>query len=62
MFKYRLFWADGSEAGEAAYAVNIRPGDEIHVGTGRRLTVVDVVPANEEEDSPYVGFLMVEPC
>ena len=27
MFRYRLFWADGSEAGEAAYAVTIRPAE-----------------------------------
>lgn len=59
MFKYRLFWADGSEAGEAAYAVNIRPGETIHVANGRMLRVLDVVPV-EEEDSPYVGLLKVE--
>jgi hypothetical protein len=29
MFKYRLHWADGEEAGGAAYAVNINAGDEI---------------------------------
>ena len=43
MFRYRLFWADGTEAGEAAYAVNIRPGELIHIGNGRRLRVLDVV-------------------
>jgi hypothetical protein len=44
MFRYRLHWEDGSEAGEATYAQNINVGDEIHVGKGERLRVLDVVP------------------
>ena len=59
MFRYKLYWADGSEAGEAAYATNIRPGETVLVGNGRELRVLDVVPV-DEEGSPYVGLLKVE--
>ena len=30
MFMYRLHWVDAVDAGEAADAVNINPGDVIH--------------------------------
>ena len=33
----------------------------IHFDAGKRLRVLDVVPI-EEEDSPFTGFLKVEPC
>jgi len=39
--------------------VTWKPGDEIFVGPGKRLKVLDVVPV-EEEDSPYRGLLKVE--
>jgi hypothetical protein len=58
MYHYRLFEIDGTEAGEAVYAVMIQPG-EILTGDGRKLHVVDLVPV-EEGDSPYVAFLKVE--
>jgi hypothetical protein len=35
MFRYRLHLEDGSDAGEATYAVMIKPGEEILVGNGR---------------------------
>jgi hypothetical protein len=38
----------------------IHPGDEIHVGAGQRLRVLDVVPLGEEDESPFVGMLRVE--
>jgi hypothetical protein len=59
MYRYRLFEVDGTEAGEAHYAVLIEPGELIHTGDGRKLRVVDVVPV-DEEDSPFVGLLRVE--
>jgi hypothetical protein len=59
MYRYRLFAADGGEAGEAMYAVMIQPGEEILTGDGRRLRVLDLVPV-DEEGSPFVGFLKVE--
>jgi hypothetical protein len=37
----------------------IKPGEEIHLGAGRRFRVLDVVPF-EEEDSPLVGLLQLE--
>jgi hypothetical protein len=60
LFCYRLFFEDGTEAGQAEYAVMIRPGETIWGNDGRKLCVVDVVPV-DEEDSPYVGLLKVEP-
>jgi hypothetical protein len=60
MFTYLLHLADGSDAGEATYSVRIRPGEEILVGTGRRLRVLDVVPFEDEDESPFVGLLQVE--
>jgi hypothetical protein len=45
---------NSSEAGEATYAVMIRPGEEILTGDGRTLRVLDVVPI-DEENSPFVG-------
>jgi hypothetical protein len=59
LYKYRLYEADGSEAGEAYYAVMIRPGEIVWTGDGHKLRVLDVVPV-EEEDSAYVGVLKVE--
>ena len=35
-------------------------GEEILVGNGRRFRVVDVVPFEEEDESPFVGLLQVE--
>jgi len=60
MFTYRLHFEDGSDAGEATYAVMVKPGEEILVGNGRRFRVLDVVPFEEEDESPFVGLLQVE--
>jgi hypothetical protein len=60
LYRYRLHNTDGSEAGEAEYAVLIRPDEVIWTGDGRKLRVVDVVAIEEGEASPYVGLLMVE--
>jgi hypothetical protein len=59
MFTYRLHLEDGSDAGVATYAVMIQPGEEIVVGNGRLFRVLDLIPV-ENEDSPYVGLLLVE--
>ena len=47
------------DAGQAEYAVRIKPGEEILTGDGRALRVLDVLPI-DEADSPYVGVLRVE--
>jgi hypothetical protein len=60
MPRYRLFEADGSDVGEGYYATQINVGDTIIVAGTRQARVVDLVPV-EEENSPYVGFLKVEP-
>ena len=59
-YRYRLYWADGSDAGEAHYAVRIRVGETILTGDGRRLVVNDVVDTPEPE-SKYAALLMVAP-
>jgi hypothetical protein len=38
----------------------IKLGDEVHIGAGRRLRVLAVVPFEEEDESPFVGLLKVE--
>jgi hypothetical protein len=58
VFRYRLHSPDRDDLGEATYAVMIKPGEEILVGNGRRLRVLDVVPF--EDESPFVGLLQVE--
>jgi hypothetical protein len=58
--RYRLHLEDGSDAGEATYAQMVHAGDEIHVGAGQRFRVLDVVPFEEEDESPFVGLLQVE--
>ena len=58
LYRYRIFETDGSEAGEAHYAVLIQPGETIHAGDGRRLRVLEVVPT-AETPSRYIGTLKV---
>jgi hypothetical protein len=60
MFRYRLHSPDGDDLGEATYAQMIHPGDEVHVGAGQRFRVVEVVPFEDEDESPFVGLLQVE--
>jgi hypothetical protein len=60
MFRYRVHFKDGSDAGEATYAQMIRPGDEIHLVGGQRFRVIDLVRFEEEDESPFVGLLQVE--
>jgi hypothetical protein len=60
VYRYRLFDAAGADKGEAYYAVLIKPREMILTGDGRKLRVLDVF-AVDEDDSPYVGLLKVEP-
>jgi len=55
-----LHLEDGSDAGEVTYAVLVKVGEEILVGNGRRFRILDVVPFEEEDESPFVGLLQVE--
>jgi hypothetical protein len=38
----------------------IHTGDEIHLSAGQRFRVLDVVPFDEEDESPFAGLLQVE--
>ena len=60
MFTYRLHLEDGSDAGEATYAQMIQPGEEIIADKNQHFRVIDVVPFEEEDESPFVGLLQVE--
>jgi hypothetical protein len=35
----------------------IKPGEEIHLGAGQRFRVLNVVPFDEEDESPFVDRL-----
>ena len=60
MFRYRLHSPDWDDLGEAVYAVMIKSGEEILVGNGRRFRVLEVIPFEEGDESPFVGLLQVE--
>jgi len=62
MFRYRCHWADGDDLGEATYAVMIHAGDKIHLSGGTRFRALEVVSFDEEDDSPFVGMLRIEPA
>jgi hypothetical protein len=54
-----LHLEDGSDAGQATYAVLVKAGEEILVGNGRRFRALDVVLFAEEDESSFVGLLKV---
>jgi len=60
MFTYRLHFKDGSDAGEATYAMMIHPGDEIHLGAGQRFRVLDCRPVRRGRRVAVRGLLQVE--
>jgi hypothetical protein len=60
VFTYRLHLADGSEVGEATYPSMVKVGELLFFGGGRKFRVIDVVPFEEEDESPFVGLLRVE--
>jgi hypothetical protein len=60
VFRYRLHSPDGDDLGEATYAQMIHPDEEIIADYNQRFRVVDVVPLDEEDESPFVGMLKVE--
>lgn len=61
MFRFKMHFEDGSEAGDAAYADAVNRGDELMLGPGRFVRVLEIVPIEDVEGSPYAGLLKVEP-
>ena len=59
VFKYRLRWADGSDAGEHEDSEAIKPHEILWIGGGRRLRVLELTPI-DEKDSRFAGVLTVE--
>jgi hypothetical protein len=51
---------DGSDVGEATYPSMVKVGEELFFGGGREFRVLDVVPFDGEDESPFVGLLRVE--
>lgn len=62
VFTCRLHSPDGGDLGEATYPERIKVGEELFFGGGRRYRVLDVVLFDEEDESPFVGLLQVEPA
>jgi hypothetical protein len=61
MFTYRLHSPDGDDLGEATYPSMVKVDELLFFGGGRRFRVLDVVLI-EDEESPLVGLLQVEPA
>jgi hypothetical protein len=57
VYKYKLRWADGSDAGEHECSSVIHPHEIVWIGGGRRLHVLEVMPV--EAGSPFVALLRV---
>jgi hypothetical protein len=55
-----LHLEDGSGVGDATYPSMVKVGEELFFSGGRRFRVLDVVPFEEEDDSPLVAMLNVE--
>jgi hypothetical protein len=60
LYRYRLHYTDGSDAGTVHYAAMIQPGEIIFTGDGRKPRVVDLVPV-DDPDAAFVAFLKVTP-
>jgi hypothetical protein len=45
---------------DATFAVMIYPGEEIIAGDNEHFRVLELVPIEEEDESPFVGLLQVE--
>jgi hypothetical protein len=56
-FRYRLYWPDGAEAGEAEYIERVKPDEIVWTRGGLKLRVLSLV---EEDGELYTGLLMVE--
>jgi hypothetical protein len=61
LFKYRLLWRNGRDAGRAAYAAGVGPGDIILNYRGQWLRVL-AIRAADAGDTVYDGVLEVEPA
>jgi hypothetical protein len=51
---------DGSDVGEATYPDQVKVGELLFFGGGRRFRVLDVVIFDEEDESRFVGLLQVQ--
>jgi hypothetical protein len=60
VFRYRLHLEDGSDVGQATYPSMVKVGEELFFGGGHKFRVRDVVPFDEEDESPFVAMLRVE--
>jgi len=49
LYRYRLYEADGTDAGEAHYAVTVEPGELIFTRGGRKPRLIHVLPVDEAD-------------
>jgi hypothetical protein len=56
VFRYRLHSRGGDDLGEATYAMI----EAIHLAADQGFRVIDVIPLDVEDESPFVGLLQVE--
>jgi hypothetical protein len=56
MFRYKLHWADGSEAGDASYAINIKPGDLIWIQSPNRHCASSSSYQSKSRTRPTRGY------
>jgi hypothetical protein len=54
-FRYRLFLADGTDVGEATYALIIKPDEISHVAGGGRVSVLALVPCRRRIPASRLG-------
>jgi len=59
VFKYRLQWADGSDACEHEDSEAIKPNEILWIGGGRRLRVLELASV-ADDDSRFDAVLTVE--
>jgi hypothetical protein len=51
-FRYRLYWPDGAEAGEAEYVERVKPDEIVWTRGGLKLRVLSLV---EEDGEPHTA-------
>jgi hypothetical protein len=59
-FRYEIHLEDGSELGGGVYADSLNRGELVLTGPAHRYRILEVIPLEDEDDSPYAGLLRVE--
>jgi hypothetical protein len=54
LFPYALVTTDGDALGPVVFAEELEPGDVIPLGPGRAMRVVNVIPADHDDEYPLL--------